>query len=221
MLFPEEDLSYSHDEAVQHEHCFTISNKPHTGKETTATKTHFPAMVHVPYASPPIKPVSQVTLTATKNNYTRTFTFQVVDTEQPALLSTEASKALGVLTLNADYIRQCSTTSTPQSQSANGSTDTSESAVGPPPASPDTSRRVWPKLGTLTMDFITKNCTSLFQGAGYLGPPVDFDLDPSVKPIHAPVHRQPISKLDKIKAALDAHEATGQLIRVSQPRLDF
>ena len=91
------------------------------------------------------------------------------------------------------------------------------SATGSPPAPPDTSTRVWPKLGTLTLDFISKNCTSLFQGLGFLGPPVDFDLDPNVKPIHAPIHRQPISKLDTIKAALDAYEATGQLVRVSQP----
>ena len=58
---------------------------------------------------------------------------------------------------------------------------------------------------------------SVITFCGVTGPPIDFYLDPSVKPIHAPVHRQPISKLDKIKAALDAHEATGQLIRVSQP----
>ena len=29
----------------QYEHCFTISNKPHIGKETTAKETHFTAMV--------------------------------------------------------------------------------------------------------------------------------------------------------------------------------
>ena len=81
----------------------------------------------------------------------------------------------------------------------------------------DTSTRTWPQLGTLTMEFISKNCTTLFQGLGFLGPPVDFDLDPHVKPIHAPVHRQPISKLDSIKKALDAYETTGQLVRVSQP----
>ena len=77
--------------------------------------------------------------------------------------------------------------------------------------------RIWPKLGTLTLDFISKNCPSLFQGLGYLGPPVDFDLDPNVKPCHAPIHRQPVSKLNAIKAALDNYEATGQLVRVSQP----
>lgn len=67
------------------------------------------------------------------------------------------------------------------------------------------------------MEFISNDCPTLFQGLGFLGPPVDFDLDPNVKPIHAPVHRQPISKLESIKAALDTYEPTGQLVRVSQP----
>ena len=67
------------------------------------------------------------------------------------------------------------------------------------------------------MEFISKNCTSLFQGLGFLRQPVDFDLDPSIKPIHAPIHHQPISKLETIKVALDTYKATSQLIRVSQP----
>ena len=67
------------------------------------------------------------------------------------------------------------------------------------------------------MEFISKNCPTLFQGLGFLGPPVDFNLDPNIKPIHAPIHRQPISKLDSIKNALDTYETTGQLVRVSQP----
>ena len=172
--------------------------------------------VILPYASPPIKPVGQVTLQARKGSSTCNLTFQVIDTKQPALLSTEASKRLGVLTLNADFVRKCSTIHPPQLPTADRETNT-VSAAGPPPTPPDTSKRVWPQLGTLSMEFISKNCSSLFQGLGFLGPPVDFDLDPNVNPTHAPIHRQPISKLETIKAALDTYEATGQLIRVSQP----
>jgi len=68
--------------------------------------------VIIPYASPPIQPIEQTTIEACKNNTTCNLTFQVVDTDQPALLSTEASNTLGVLTLNADFIRKCQ--STPQ-----------------------------------------------------------------------------------------------------------
>lgn len=168
----------------------------------------------LPYASPPIKPVGQLTLKASKGSTTCNLTFQVIDTDQPALLSTEASKPLGLLTLNADFIRKCSANNTPPPPMTDPGTS-QESAAGPPPASPSTLRRIWPKLGTLTLDFVSRNCTSLFQGLVYLGPPVDFDQDSNIKPSHAPI--QPISKLNAIKAALDTYEATGQLIRVSQP----
>ena len=75
--------------------------------------------VIIPYASPPIKPIGQITIEASKGNTTCTLTFQVIDTDQPTLLSTEASKTLGVLTLNADFIRKCSTTN-PLSQAPDG-----------------------------------------------------------------------------------------------------
>ena len=172
--------------------------------------------VIIPYASPPIKPIGQITLKASKGNTTCSLTFQVINTDQPALLSTEDSKALGVLTLNADFIRKCSTAKPPSPPTPDPGTH-KDSAAGPPPIPPDTSKRVWPDLGTLTREFISKNCTSLFQGLGFLGSPVDFDLDTDVNPVHAPIHRQPISKLESIKTALDTYEATGQLVRVSQP----
>ena len=172
--------------------------------------------VIMPYASPPIQPIGQTTIEACKNNTTCNLTFQIVDTDQPALLSTEASKTLGVFTLNADFIRKCAT-ATPLSHPAADPSTCNYSAAGPSPIPPDTSKRTWPQLGTLTMEFISKNCPTLFQGLGFLGPPVDFDLDPKAKPIHAPVHRRPISKLESIKTALDTYETTGQLVRVSQP----
>ena len=172
--------------------------------------------VILPYASPPIKPIGQVTLKTSKRSSSYNLTFQVIDTDQPALLSIEASKALGVLTLNADFVRKCSTNNTPPPPMGSPLAN-QESAAGPPPPAPNISSRTWPEPGALTMEFISKNCTLLFQGLGFLGPSVDFNLDPTNKPIHAPIHRQPISKLETIKAALDAYEATGQLIRVSQP----
>ena len=172
--------------------------------------------VIIPYASPPIQTIGQTTIEACKNNTTCNLTFQIVDTDQPALLSTEASKTLGVLTLNADFIRKCAT-ATPLSHPAAAPSTCSYSAAGPSPIPPDTSKRTWPRLGTLTMEFISKNCPTLFQELGFLGPPVDFDLDANVKPIHAPIHRQPISKLESIKTALDTYEKRGHLVKVSQP----
>ena len=57
----------------------------------------------LPYASPPLKPISQVTLQVSKGNFACSLTFQVINTDQPALLSTEASKALKVLTPQVEF----------------------------------------------------------------------------------------------------------------------
>ena len=53
--------------------------------------------VILPYANPPIKPIGQATLTASNGSSTCYLTFQVIDMDQPALLSTEAGKHLAYL----------------------------------------------------------------------------------------------------------------------------
>ena len=72
--------------------------------------------VILPYASPPIKPIGHVTLTASKGRSTCDLTFHIINAEQPALLGIKASKTLGELTFNrdADFIRKCSTSNRPQ-----------------------------------------------------------------------------------------------------------
>ena len=57
------------------------------------------------------------------------------------------------------------------------------------------------------MESISQYCTPLFQGLGFLGPPVDFEMDPTIKPVHAPIHRQPTPNYEKIESALDTCEA--------------
>lgn len=72
--------------------------------------------VILPYASPPIKPIGHVTLTASKGRSTYDLTFHIINAEQPALLGIKASKTLGELTFNrdAEFIRKCSTSNRPQ-----------------------------------------------------------------------------------------------------------
>ena len=123
--------------------------------------------VILPYASPPIKPIGHVTLTASKGRSTCDLTFHIINAEHPALLGIKASKTLGVLTVNADFIRKCSTSTTQPSPMSSLNQD---SAAGPPPAPPNTSDRIWPELGTLTLKFISENCHFIFQGLGFLGP---------------------------------------------------
>ena len=123
--------------------------------------------VILPCASPPIKPICHVTLTASKGRSTCDLTFHIINAEQPALLGIKASKTLGVLTVNADFIRNCSTSTTQPSPMSSLNRD---SAAGPPPAPLNTSDRIWPELGTSTLKFISENCHFIFQGLGFLGP---------------------------------------------------
>ena len=94
--------------------------------------------VILPYASPPIKPIGQVTLKTSKGSSSYNLTFQVIDTDQPALLSIEASKAPGVLTLNADFVRKCSANNTPLPPMGSPLAN-QESSAGPLPSAPNTS----------------------------------------------------------------------------------
>ena len=117
--------------------------------------------VILPYASPPIKPIGHVTLTASKGRSTCDLTFHIINAEHPALLGIKASKTLGVLTVNADFIRKCSTSTTQPSPMSSLNQD---SAAGPPPAPPNTSDRIWPELGTL----FQRTATSSFRDLGSL-----------------------------------------------------
>ena len=107
-----------------------------------------------------------------------TLTFQVINTTQRALLIVDASKKLGALSLDADFVRRCTLRAANETLTKQ---DITAAATGPPPALPDTTKRVWSPYEALTMDLITQQCPSLFKE---LGPPVDFDLDPSVKPTY-------------------------------------
>ena len=126
-----------------------------------------------PYAGPSIHPIGQIKLKSTRSSYVETLTFQVINTSQPALLSVDASKKLGALSLDADFVHRCTWRAANETLTEQ---DITASAIRPPPALPVITKRVWPPYGALTMDFITQQCPSLFKGIGHLGPLVDFDF---------------------------------------------
>ena len=99
--------------------------------------------VILPYANPPIKPIGQTTLTASNGSSTCYLTFQVIDMDQPTLLSTEAGKTLGVLTNARQPTFHCLQHLT---------LEIVQTAAGTALAPSNTSKRAWPKLGFLTMD---------------------------------------------------------------------
>ena len=69
------------------------------------------------------------------------------------------------------------------------------------------------------MEFISQRCTYLFESILRLP---DFEMDTAIKPIHAPIHLQPTSKLEKIKSARGVYKETGQLPTESpNPRIGY
>ena len=57
----------------------------------------------------------------------------------------------------------------------------------------------------------------MFEGLRRLGQPVVLTLDPNVTPVHAPVHRLPVAKRDRVKEKVDEMVAAKKLERVEEP----
>ena len=69
----------------------------------------------------------------------------------------------------------------------------------------------------LSKNDVLKKYPDVFKGLGNLGKPVSFVLDESVTPVHAPVHRIPLSKRKRAKDKLDEMVKTGKLSKVDEP----
>jgi len=74
-------------------------------------------------------------------------------------------------------------------------------------------RYIQHKKTTLQKPDVTKQFQDIFEGIGCLQPPVSFKTDDKVTPIQMPIHRVPISKRQKEKAALERY-ADGILVKV-------
>ena len=87
------------------------------------------------YTSPPIKPIGQVTLEASKGHSAHNLTFQVITTDQPALLYIEASLTCLArhLSMLSDFVRKCSTSNTFPSLTIEYENN-QEAAAGPLPS---------------------------------------------------------------------------------------
>ena len=57
----------------------------------------------------------------------------------------------------------------------------------------------------------------VFQGLGTLGSPVSFVMDEKVMPIHAPIHRIPLAKRERVKQKLDEMVRDEKLVKVDGP----
>ena len=127
--------------------------------------------------------------------HTIDFLLVKVPDEKAALLSGMDAQALNYLKVYAD-------------ETANATEE--EILHNPQPA---------PPLGKLTKDDVLKCYSNVFRpGRGIpLGTPMQIELDPNVRPVHAQVRRVPVAKLDRVNEELQRRSNEGIIKPVTQP----
>ena len=178
--------------------CNTISLQDIT-KLSGYTRAHLsksPYTLH-PYGdSTPIQPIGQIELVCERKSCFYTLIFQVLPDNvmkgKPALLSGTDSIRLGLVQMNADEIYQVNLQKHhPNKQSL--------------------------MEGKLTQQALMDTYSSVFDGLGFLGPPVSFKVNKNITPINMPVHRVPIAKREKEKEAIHRYVEAGILKKVTEP----
>ena len=155
------------------------------------------------YCGSPIKPLGTVTLVCETPVKFECISFEVIDSKnlKPALLGVTDSLKLGLLSY--DKTRVCASSS----QKLNTVADL------------DHAKKCDDQLahGSLTKEQLLETYAEAFTGLGKLGKPVSLVLDPEVKPVHAPIHRIPVSKRERVKKKLDEMVAAKKLAKVEEP----
>ena len=82
-------------------------------------------------------------------------------------------------------------------------------------AQPATANALLP--GKITKSKLVAAYKDNFEGLGKVGQAVHLTLDPSVTPIHAGIHRLPVSKMDRVKQKLDQMVKLDKLVKVEEP----
>lgn len=146
----------------------------------------------IPYGGPPIQPLGRVQLLCHRQAKYQILEFQVVPSTQfqnkPALISGIDSRRLGLIDIHADEVHAINTTS------AN-----------------------LPCLTKMSKEDIIAATPHLWEGTGTMGPPVDFTLDECITPRHAPHHRLPVAKKDKVCHEIARLVKAGRLVKVNNP----
>jgi hypothetical protein len=167
------------------------------------------------YSGDTIKPLGRVSLLHESPDKYDTLQFEVIDTKgvenRPALLGVSDSLKLQLIDFdkNKTYVSRHEEMLAPNVsviEAAATSTCAANTITGSPNG-----------YLPLTKDSILDKYADNFKGLGKLGNPVCFELDTSITPIHAPVHRIPVSKRDKVKQKLDEMVAAGKLSKVDSP----
>ena len=196
--------------------CNTIS--VNTFRKISARKCLQSSMaVLYPYGknSPPIHPKGQVLLYGRSvDDVIVPMTFHVLTEEQmsgqPGLLSGSDSERLGLVQLHPSVYMLSSQTAPSQPAPV----------VKPKFANLPNTSRTLPKQPSLPLtkeSFVRTYKTQLFDGLGYLGPPVHFELDKDITPVQMPMHRVPLSKRKEELEFLNKYVEDGILAKVTEP----
>ena len=185
----------------------------------------------------PFRPLGQIEPVCERGGKFHSLLFQVIADkdigDKPALISREDSEALGLLRIEADEILCVSTElgdaedrETPtfrivkrinkqEDNSALPKGEGLEQGASRPATVPVRKKLGAP--GQLTKENILEQYKDNFEGLGNLGPPVHFELRQDITPVQMPVHRVPVAKHEKEKAALDRFVELGIMSKVDEP----
>ena len=74
-------------------------------------------------------------------------------------------------------------------------------------------------MGKLTKEFVLQHYEKVFQpGRGNpLGAPMHIEMDPDIRPVHAPRRRIPVAKVQRVNEALEKLCEEGVIAPVAQP----
>ena len=143
-----------------------------------------------------------------------TLTFQVLPDHimgnKPALLSGKDCEKMGLINIHADEVYSLDPKNLKDSPGIQGKAkvDTVPSVH---------MNKNFPPKRPLNKNDILTHFSENFSGIGCLQPPVSFVTKPNITPIQMPVHRVPVSKRAKEKAAIDHYVKAGILKKVQEP----
>jgi hypothetical protein len=165
----------------------------------------------VSYSGNVIKTAGKVTLLSDSSKSYDVLDFEVIDTSnmqnKPALLG--MADAIKLKFVKVD-----------EKRTYTGSSKTAEAVpklVSSINEGTEEIKKVSNAMGSLSKEHIVKEYSDIFKGLGCFGNPVSFTLDKSVSPVHAPIHRIPVAKRDKVKKKIDEMVEAGKLQKVHEP----
>ncbi|CAB3979301.1 Transposon Ty3-G Gag-Pol poly [Paramuricea clavata] len=177
------------------------------------------------YGDQQIKPKGKVTFCCERKGKLHLLDFLVVDVPRgkPPLLSGRDAEILGYLDIHADEIHSVNEVKTDKNSNVHNQKIQNEqlnhqnSECKVQQATSRSSKI--PQLGELTKEFVLEHYDKVFQpGKGNpLGAPMHIEMDPDIRPVHAPRRHIPVAKVQRVNEALEKLCEGRVIVPVTQP----